>query len=123
MESVDTLDLKSNRANNPVPVQVWPGADFNSRKMREFFNARLSPRSPSLCSGYKFTRLVSLVGSFCKFWPGAYLNSRASGSFLIFILCYKQFIFRQFFSLSFFYIGGDIFIFIRGVHGRHTFKL
>ncbi len=25
-ESVDALDLKSNRAYNPVPVQVWPGA-------------------------------------------------------------------------------------------------
>ncbi len=26
-ESVDALDLKSNWAYNPVPVQVWPGAD------------------------------------------------------------------------------------------------
>lgn len=25
-ESVDALDLKSNWAYNPVPVQVWPGA-------------------------------------------------------------------------------------------------
>lgn len=32
-ESVDALDLKSNWAYNPVPVQVWPGAILkDSRK-------------------------------------------------------------------------------------------
>ena len=29
VESVDTLDLKSNGANNLVPVQVWPRAPKN----------------------------------------------------------------------------------------------
>ncbi len=31
-ESVDALDLKSNRVNNSVPVQVWPGANLKGLK-------------------------------------------------------------------------------------------
>ena len=35
VESVDTLDLKSNGANNLVPVQVWPRAPTIPQK-RDF---------------------------------------------------------------------------------------
>ena len=37
-ESVDALDLKSNRAYNPVPVQVWPGANLKDFMLEVLFN-------------------------------------------------------------------------------------
>ncbi len=40
-ESVDALDLKSNWAYNPVPVQVWPGAYFKTPLIGEFFSLRV----------------------------------------------------------------------------------
>ena len=36
-ESVDALDLKSNRVNNSVPVQVWPGANLKGLERGLFF--------------------------------------------------------------------------------------
>ena len=37
-ESVDALDLKSNRGQPSVPVQVWPGANKkDSQKCESFF--------------------------------------------------------------------------------------
>ena len=39
-ESVDALDLKSNRGSPSVPVQVWPGANLKKtyRDVGLFFN-------------------------------------------------------------------------------------
>ena len=44
MESVDTSDLKSDEANNFVPVQVWPRAPLLLRNEKSFI-AKLSLRT------------------------------------------------------------------------------
>lgn len=53
-ESVDALDLKSNWAYNPVPVQVWPGANLK----RDSFESLL------LYSTKKTANAVFLVESY-----------------------------------------------------------
>lgn len=40
-ESVDALDLKSNWAYNPVPVQVWPGAILKDSRKWVFFSYKI----------------------------------------------------------------------------------
>ena len=48
-ESVDALDLKSNWAYNPVPVQVWPGAILkDSLRWVFFIGNKITQKSKSL---------------------------------------------------------------------------
>ena len=68
-ESVDALDLKSNWAYNPVPVQVWPGAIF--KRLADSGSFLLSSRlSFQFSFGFQPTHTSSqrsfLAYSFCK---------------------------------------------------------
>ena len=56
-ESVDALDLKSNRGSPSVPVQVWPGANLK----RELTIGKFPFGSFSLiCIGFQDSYIVSV---------------------------------------------------------------
>ena len=53
-ESVDALDLKSNRGSPSVPVQVWPGANLkNSHFNKWLFFMLYLKYAKGICEHYR----------------------------------------------------------------------